>query len=117
MPIQTQVALFIIGFGLIAGYFIARSSEHREAIEGGTAARLFNYIASALLISVTPAVLLSILVLRLPLLNLVLLAVGMFASALLLLLPYAAAEKPAQAALAAQQDTGWTRQDAETSGL
>lgn len=117
MSSEAQVLLFLVGFGLVAGFFVARSSERRIAIHGGNAARLFNFVASALLISITPTVLLSIFILRLPLLNLVAIVVTMFVSALLLLMPYAAIEKPAQERLVQQDDRGWTREDAEASGL
>jgi hypothetical protein len=49
--------------------------------------------------------------------HVVLIAVVMIAIAFIFLIPYAFAEKPALDKLAKQEDRGWTKEDAETSGL
>lgn len=118
MTTQALVILFIVGFGLIAGFFVARASEEREAIEGGQVARLLNYLASCVLISITPSALLSLIVLEVPLLQVILLITSMIVLGVLLLMPFAALEKPARAAAEkARQNQGWTQADAEASGL
>lgn len=114
---------FLVIFGIVAGYFVARSSNEHETIEGGALAKASNYLASALLVAMAPTVLCSVLVihptfiLNSTLLSAVVIALVMVGIALVLLLPYALAEKPHIEQRGSQEDAGWTREDAETSGL
>jgi hypothetical protein len=65
----------------------------------------------------TPTILVSIFVLHLGFIRAVLVALTMFILALILLLPYALLEKPALDAKTREEDRGWTREDAISSGL
>ena len=52
-----------------------------------------------------------------PFAHAIVIALVMIATALILLIPYAILEKPHLDKLAQAEDQGWTREDAETSGL
>lgn len=107
----------LIAIGVIFGSFVARSSNQREAIRGGTLARGSNFVSAALMAAVTPSVICSATVLELGILRALLIAVVMVVLAIAVLIPYAIAEKPVLDAAARQEDLGWTEEDARTSGL
>lgn len=115
--------IVLVAFALIAGYYVARSAARREAVHGGALGHAANYAASALLIAIAPTVLCSVLVIHptfianSTILSAVFIAVVMIVLALLFLLPYAALAKPTLDKLTQQEDTGWTEEDARTSGL
>ncbi len=115
---------FLVIFGMIAGFFVARTANSHEKIEGGPIAQASNYLASAILIAMAPTVLCAVLVihptfiLNSTILSAIVIAMIMVGIALVLLLPYALLEKPhVQRQQQQQDDKGWTREDAETSGL
>ena len=87
------LAAVIIGaaVGLILGVQIARGSATKQPIQGGTAARLFHYLACVSLTGMPPFVLAGLL-LGLPFLTLFSSALGFLAVTAVCLLAYAAAE-------------------------
>lgn len=131
---DTMWVLVLIGLGLVVSYKTAQSSNNREKIQGGAMSQIGNYVASAMIPMLAPVVLCNIFFIHptflgeeilLPglawnvtkLTHVVFIAVTMVGIALIFLLPYAMAEKPKLDALKRQEDRGWTREDAETSGL
>jgi len=117
MTTETIVVLFLIGFGLLFGYFTAQSSNNRQSIHSSGLPRVFHYLSAAIMSALTPTILLSIFVLHLPFVQLILLAVGLFVLAILLLIPFAVFEKPLIEKAAQAKDQGWTEENARTSGL
>lgn len=109
--------VFLVAFGLIFGAITARFSLQREAVHGGAIAHLFHYLAASIWAALVPTVLVSVIVLRLHLLQALGIVVILVLITLLLLFPYAAAEKPHLERLAQREDRGWTEEDARTSGL
>lgn len=107
----------LVVFGLLVGTRLAHSSDNRSKIYGDSRARFFHYLASSVMASITPFVLLSVVVLHMKLIPAILTAVGFFVVSLALLIPYAIFEKPALEARKKQEDRGWTAEDAKTSGL
>ena len=107
---------FLIAFGLFFGYRTAQSSKKREALQGGALSELFHFLAAAIMATLTPTILISIFVFRLGLLELVMLALGLFGLSLGFSFLHAIAEKPALQP-APPDDRGWTEEDARTSGL
>jgi len=112
----TTYAVLVIA-ALFLGTLAARSSSKREAILSGSPANIFHFLANAIMSVVTLTVLASVFVLRLDLLTIVLTIVGMVVVTLILLMIYAAFEKPALEKKAHEEDRGWTEEDARTSGL
>jgi glucan phosphoethanolaminetransferase (alkaline phosphatase superfamily) len=114
---------FLVIFGIVAGYFVARNANQHEEIQGGALAQASNYLASAILVAMAPTVLCAVLVihptfvLNSTILSAIFIALVMVSIALIMLLPYALAEKPHIERRNIQEDKGWTREDAETSGL
>lgn len=126
--------LILVVLGLFVSIKTAQGSNNREKIQGGTVAKVGNYVASAMIAMLAPTVLCNIFFIHptflgetvlMPglgwnitkLAHVVVIAVVMIAIAFIFLLPYALAEKPALDKLKNQEDKGWTREDAETSGL
>ena len=107
---------FLITFGLIFGYRTAQSSKKREALQGGALSEAFHFLAAAFMATLTPTVLAGIFIMRLHLVELVALALSMFALSLGFSFLHAIAEKPALQPVVSD-DTGWTEEDARTSGL
>ncbi|MBZ0302898.1 MAG: hypothetical protein K8J31_24345 [Anaerolineae bacterium] len=111
---NTLLALIIgLGFGLVLGYFVARSSARREKIYGGQVAQIFHYIGAAAVTGVLPVVIASLVLrggfgLAFPL------AVSFMVSGFLALILFAIVEQPARSQV---ETRGWTEQDARTSGL
>ena len=115
---QTIALGLLILFGLVAGYFTSQSSNKRETIYGGTIAKLFNYLAACLMVTLTPTVLTLVIVLRTGILPALAVAISMVILANILLIFFAIAEKPAKEARAKLlADRGWTAEDAISSGL
>lgn len=114
---------FLVIFGIIAGYFVARTANNHEEIQGGAVAQVSNYLASALLVAMAPTVLCAVLVIHptfifgSTILSAITIALVLVGAALVMLLPYALTEKPHIDSQRQQEDQGWTREDAETSGL
>lgn len=108
------LALLIgLGFGLVLGYFTARSSARREKIYGGQAAMIFHYIGAAAVTGVLPVVLSSLILgggfgTAFPL------AISFMLTGFLSLVIFAIIEQPARSVQLAK---GWTEQDARTSGM
>lgn len=132
---DTVYIIILLVMGLGAAYLTARSSINKEKIHGGAASQLLNYLASGLIAMLAPTVLCNVIFIHpdflkpiLPfldsspgfivtfvhLLAIVLLMVGI---ALLLLMLMAMIEKPLLDKVAPKEDKGWTKEDAETSGL
>lgn len=112
----TIVLLVIGGIGL--GYTTMRSSKSRVAVHSGMPAELFHWISAGILAMLAPTILSSIFILHIGLLRAVLLAVIMFAVALVSMMAFAYFEQPLiEKAKRQQDDRGWTEEDARTSGL
>lgn len=126
------IILVVLGLGL--AYTTSRSSNKREKIHGGTPSQALNYLASGFLAMLAPTALCNIFFIHpnflapiLPFLHegsffftlthVLVIALSMIGVALLLLIPFGAIEKPFLDKLAKQEDKGWTKEDAETSGL
>ena len=126
--------LILAGIAIVGGYFAAQVANKREPIHAGGVARVGNYVASAILVALAPTVLCTLFFIRptflgdaihLPVLgwevtefaHAITVALTMLVLALAFLFPYALAEKPYLDRLAHKEDRGWTREDAETSGL
>lgn len=128
---ETTDTLAVVGlviFGIIVGYFAAREGNSRDEVHGGSLAQGLNYIASALMISIAPSVLVMALIMHpewitisgidiAPFVQMLGIALTMMAIAYLLTIPMAMLEKPHLLKLASQEDSGWTEADARSSGL
>jgi uncharacterized membrane protein YeaQ/YmgE (transglycosylase-associated protein family) len=118
MDTSTIVWIVSVIFGFVAGYFVARESHKRDPIHGGPLAHALHYVASGLMVSIVPDVLLQILIVRQAWQNTILMALTFFGSALLLLMVFAVIEHPKRrVAQAAEAEEGWTEQKARESGL
>lgn len=123
--------LILVGLGLFLGYRTALSANKQEEIHSGDLAKLLNYVAAALIATVAPTVICNVLFIHpnflgevrlfninfTTLVHALLIAFLMTVTALILLMVYAILEKPHIDSIAEQEDRGWTREDAETSGL
>lgn len=121
----------LIGLGLLLGYTTLQSVEKRDAPAGNPLARVCNYLAAGIVAMVAPTVLCNVFFIQpdfmgeivplginlTELIHALLIAVIMILVAIALLVPYAMLEKPRLDALAQREDRGWTREDAESSGL
>lgn len=121
----------LIGIGLLLGYTTLQSVEKRDAKAGNPLARVFNYLAAGIVAMVAPTVLCNVFVIQpeflgsiaplgidlTELVHALLIAFIMIGIAIALLVPYAVLEKPRLDELAQREDRGWTREDAESSGL
>lgn len=135
---DTMWILVLIVLGLFVSIKTAQGSSNREKIHGGAMSQIGNYVASAMIAMLAPTVLCNIFFIHptflatflgeeilMPglgwnvtkLAHVVVIAVVMIAIAIIFLLPYALAEKPQLEKLKQQEDKGWTREDAESSGL
>ena len=111
---RTLLGLLIgLGFGLVLGYFTARSSAQREKIYGGQTALIFHYIGAAAVTGILPLVL-ATLILGGGFSTAFPLAVSFMVTGFLALVIFAIIEQPARSA---QVSKGWTEQDARTSGM
>lgn len=123
--------LILIGLGLFVAYRTAQSSNNREQTQSGAVAKGLNFIAAGFIAMLAPTVLCNLFFIHPDFLgrveiagfnlttfaHVIVIALGMIALALVCLVPYAILEKPHLDKLARQDDQGWTREDAETSGL
>lgn len=123
--------IVLIGLGAILGFFVARRANEREQTHSGSFAQLLNFLAAALIAMVAPTALCNvffihphflgdvfILGFNLTLItHVVLIVFVMIITALALMTLYALLEKPHLERVIAQEDRGWTREDAEQSGL
>jgi hypothetical protein len=103
------------GCGLIFGIPITRRSIRKEKIYGGVPAHVFHYIGTAAFVGVLPAVLTS-LILRGGLGTVLPLAFAFMATSFGALFLFALVERPSRPQTTIE-DTGWTKEDAQTSGL
>lgn len=113
LPIAVIVG--IVGGGVL-GIFIARRSADQDAVLGGGVARALHYAAAASFGGLLPATLTAIILGN----GIVgaFIMVGVFLTLCwLALFGYALAERPARAALATDDDPGWTEEKARSSGL
>lgn len=123
--------LILIGLGLFIAYRTAQSSNNREQTQSGAVAKGLNFIAAGLIAMLAPTVLCNLFFIHPDFLgrveiagfnlttfaHVIVIALVMITLALVCLIPYAILEKPHLDKLARQDDQGWTREDAETSGL
>jgi hypothetical protein len=131
---DTIFILILVGIAIVGGYFAARTANSREPLHTGGIAVVGNYVASAILAALAPTVLCTLFVIRptflgteihLPILGWevtelahgVFVAITLMVLALLFLSLYAIAEKPHLDRLTQREDKGWTKEDAEKSGL
>ena len=113
MEIALQAFLIGIAFGLAGGWYIARVSHRRDRVRGGLPAQFFHVLAASAFISSLPGTLAALL-LGGGLITAVPLAFGFVGLSLLLLLIYAAFERPARVGLP-DEDDAWTAEKARTS--
>jgi hypothetical protein len=123
------ILLLVMGLGI--AYTTSRSSNKREKIYGGAVSQVSHYFAAGLIAMLAPTVLCNVFFIHpdflgtimLGSLNLtafihaVLIALLMLGTALVFLMPFALSEKPHLDKVVKQADKGWTKEDAETSGL
>lgn len=131
---DTISIMILAGIAIVGGYFAARTANSREPLHSKGIAAVGNYVASAILAALAPTVLCTMLVIRptflgteirLPILGWevtelahgVFVALSLIVLALLFLSLYAIAEKPHLDRLTQREDKGWTKEDAEKSGL
>ena len=111
------LALLLVGIAFF-GYRTMQSSKRREATYANMPADIFHWLAAGIMSMLAPIFLSSIFIFDLRLIQLILLAIGLFSFALLMMLCFAFFEKPARAKVKREQvDMGWTEEDARTSGL
>ncbi len=79
-------------FGLIVGYFAARTSAARKPIKGGPLANLFHYLGSSAFVAAAPTVLIGVIFFRLPFWTSMGLAFGLLALVAVCLIVYGAFE-------------------------
>jgi len=128
---DTIYVLILVGLGLLVAFMTSRSANNREKTHSGGVANIFNFLASGLIAMLAPTVLCSIFFIHpnflgtvapfgfniTPLAHAVLIALVMIGLAIICLIPYAILEKPHLDRISEEEDKGWTREDAETSGL
>jgi hypothetical protein len=109
-----------VGFALIFGPLVARSSMRRDTVHGGIVAQIFHALACVVMMMVLPLILGSIFIGH----NAgygIIVAFGLFAICGVLLTIFAIFEKaPREAYLKTiipKEDKGWTAEDALKSGL
>ncbi|NWG15121.1 MAG: hypothetical protein HXY41_00665 [Chloroflexi bacterium] len=114
---RTSLTLLIVA-ALIVVFCVplARSSNRRDQIYGGAAARFFHFIGAAAYVGVLPSALFGSFLVG-PLKLGIPLALGLLAISLLALLLYAVFEQPARAKRVPEKERGWTAEDALKSGL
>ncbi|GAB5492557.1 MAG: hypothetical protein Phog2KO_27720 [Phototrophicaceae bacterium] len=122
--------LILVVLGLFIAYRTAQSSNRREQTHNGLA-KIFNFIAAGFIAMLAPTVLCNLIFIHPDFMgpvnvlgvnittfaHVIVIALVMIAIGLLCLIPYAILEKPHLDKLAQQEDQGWTREKAETSGL
>jgi hypothetical protein len=105
-----------LAFAIVFGPLLTRSSIRRNAIHGGTVAHIFHFIGATALMTVIPTFI-AALVLgaggeMLPF------VITLAVVSMLSMIIFAIAERPAlEAYQKAQEDRGWTEEDARSSGL
>ena len=113
---RSVLALLIgIACAVVFGYFTARASARRDMIYGGQVARFFHYIGAAAASGTVPVVLANVF-LGQGFGGAVLSAISFFAVGFISLVIYAMLDLPARQQLA-DDDSGWTKEDALTSQL
>lgn len=112
----TTAFLIGLGFGAIFAFYIVPLSSREEAIHGGPLARLFHYLGATCLGASLVAALVT-LILGGGLWRAIPLAFGFTALGFVLLLIHAIFERAARDRLPAASDTGWTEEQARSSGL
>ena len=111
------IVLLVIG-GIVFGYTTMQSSNSREATYSGMPASIFHWISAGIMSMLAPTMLSSIFIFHLEFMQLLVIAIIIFGTALISLTIFAVFEKPAkEKALREQEDRGWTEEDARTSGL
>jgi hypothetical protein len=114
---EPRMLALLIGVicAVVFGYFTARTSAQRDTIYGGQVARFFHYIGAAAASGTVPVVLANVF-LGQGFGAAVLSAIGFFAVGFISLTIYAVLDLPARKQLA-DDDAGWTKEDALTSQL
>jgi hypothetical protein len=121
---MTTAIIFGVMFGLVAGFFVQRSSNNRDPIYGGGAARALHYIGASA-VSAMPVTVIGVVItthgmggiwvrLGYALLTALSLSAVMYTTMFI----FATIERPArEQALRQKAESGWTEEDARTSGL
>ena len=118
MTTETITLILLIAFGVFFGYRAAQKNEAVSPIHSGTPARVLNLLATIVLTVIPIAVLAGVFVFHLPFLHLILMVVILMLIAFDLLIAFSVIERPtAEKVRAAEQDQGWTEEDARSSGL
>jgi len=105
-----------LAFAIVFGPLLTRSSIRRNAIHGGIVAHIFHFVGATALMTVIPT-LIAALVFgaggeMLPF------VITLAVVSMLSMIIFAIAERPAlEAYQKAQEDRGWTEEDARSSGL
>lgn len=109
------LALLIgVACAVVFGYFVARASAKHEAVRGGVFAAVFHYLGAAGASGVLPVVLANVL-LGQGVIRALLSAALFFGVSFIALMVYAALELPARPE--DEELSGWTKEDALSSGL
>ena len=112
-----QALTISLVFGIVVGALTARSSHRREPIYGGVPAHVFHVAGAIAYAAVLPAVL-STLILGGGFRTAATLALTLVTTSLLTLMLFAVVERPVRNQRLNQRDeSGWTEEDARTSGL
>jgi hypothetical protein len=112
-----QALIISAVFGIVVGPLTARSSNRREPIYGGVTAHVFHVAGAIAYAAVLPAVL-SALILGGGFRTAAPLALALVAASLLALTLFAVVERPIRIhRLDERKESGWTEEDARTSGL
>jgi hypothetical protein len=106
-----------LAFAVILGPLLTRSSIRRNAIHGGIVAHIFHFIGATALMTVIPTFIAALIFggggkIAIPF------AIALALTSSLSMIIFAIAERPAlEAYQKAQDDRGWTEEDARSSGL
>jgi peptidoglycan/LPS O-acetylase OafA/YrhL len=112
-----QALTISLVFGIVVGALTARSSYRREPIYGGVLAHVLHIAGAIAYAAVLPAVL-SALILGGGFRTAAPLALALVATSLLALTLFAVVERPVRnQRLNERDESGWTEEDARTSGL
>ncbi len=107
-----------LGFGVVFALFVARRSLNEKPVYSGAPAQVLHFLGVVAFCSMVPTVI-ATLILHGGFVRAVISALAWFALAFMLLVIFAALEKPASdiQALSSDNDDVWTAEKAKTSGL
>ncbi|NDJ62716.1 MAG: hypothetical protein GYB67_16455 [Chloroflexi bacterium] len=118
VPLEPLQIALIVGLlvGISAGGYVALLSHRESQVLGGPLAHLFHFFAAAGFVGGLPAAITAA-ILGQGLGGALLMAAGFLLASGIGLFLYALFERPAQARIQRDDDTGWTEADARSSGL